>query len=150
LARIRGYVGRVRPFRDWPEAAARCEAVNRDAFPDFGPADWGAFARRTCRSAADGSVAPAYDRAIAQAFDTEEGAAPPHLWPLWEALGEKPVLVIRGALSDLLSAATVERMSQRHPGPFAHVEVPRRGHAPLLDEPVALGAIAVFLAEHAS
>jgi len=150
LARIGGYVGGVESFAGWEEAAARCEVVNRDAFPDFRPTDWEAFARRTCRVAKDGGVAFAYDPAIAKAFETEDGVAPPNLWPLWQALGEKPVLVIRGALSDLLSASTVERMAQLHPGPFAHVDVPHRGHAPLLDEPEALAAIEAFIAEHAA
>jgi pimeloyl-ACP methyl ester carboxylesterase len=100
--------------------------------------------------AEDDSVGFAYDPAIARGFETEEGVAPPDLWPLWQALGEKPVLVIRGALSDLLSVETVARMAALHSGPFAHVDVPRRGHAPLLDEPVALAAMEPFLAEHAS
>jgi len=150
LARIGGYVGGGEPLADWREAAARCEAVNRQAFPDFGAEDWDAFARRTCRAAVDGRVAFAYDPAIARAFETEEGVAPPDLWPLWQALGEKPVLVIRGVLSDLLSGDTVARMEQLHPGPFTRADVSQRGHAPLLDEPEALAAIETFLTEHAS
>lgn len=149
LARIAGYVGPGPAFANWNEAAARCEAINREAFPDFGPADWEAFARRTCRAAEDGSIAFAYDPAIALAFETEDGVAPPDLWPLWQALAAKPVLLVRGALSDLLSMDTVQRMNQLHPGPFMHVDVPRRGHAPLLNEPEALAAIEPFLAEHA-
>lgn len=149
LARISGYVGDAESFPDWSAAARKCETINRSAFPDFSPADWDAFARRTCRAGEDGSITFAYDPAIAQAFGTAEGVAPPDLWPLWQALGGKPVLVIRGASSDLLSAATVERMAELHPGPFTRVDVPRRGHAPLLDEPEALAAIEPFLAEHA-
>lgn len=149
LKRIGGYVGPRAAFPDWRAAAARCEAINRGAFPGFTAADWDAFARRTCRESADGSVAFAYDPAIAEGFAAEDGGAPADLWPLWQALGAKPVLVLRGALSDLLSAATVERMAQLHPGPFARQEVPRRGHAPLLDEPEALAAIETFLKEHA-
>lgn len=149
LKRIGGYVGPGGAFPDWRAAAARCEAINRSAFPDFTAADWDAFARRTCREGEDGSVALAYDPAIAQGFLTEGGAGQPDLWPLWQALGGKPVLVLRGVLSDLLSAGTVERMAQLHQGPFARQEVPGRGHAPLLDEPEALAAIETFLKEHA-
>jgi pimeloyl-ACP methyl ester carboxylesterase len=149
LARIAGYVGPGKGFADWDEAAGACEAINREAFPDFGTADWEAFARRTCRVAEDGSIAFDYDPAIALAFETEDGVAPPNLWPLWQALAAKPVLLVRGALSDLLSTDTVQRMAQLHPGPFVRVDVPRRGHAPLLNEPEALAAIEPFLAEHA-
>jgi len=149
LERIGGYVGPSEAFLDWRAAAARCEAINRSAFPEFTAADWDAFARRTCREGEDGSVAFAYDPAIAQAFSPEDGGAPTDLWPLWQTLGRKPALVLRGALSDLLSVDTVERMAQLHQGPFAQQEVLRRGHAPLLDEPEALAAIETFLKEHA-
>ena len=147
LARIGGYVGGGKPMADWDEAASACAAINRDAFPDFAEADWRDWARRTCRELPDGRVEYAYDPAIAAGF--EDTAAPqPDLWPLWEALGDTAVLVVRGALSDLLSARTVETMGQRHRGPFAKVTVPGRGHAPLLDEPAALGAIRPFLQTH--
>ena len=43
------------------------EAINRDAFPGFGPADWLAFARRTCREVGEGQVVFDYDPAIAAA-----------------------------------------------------------------------------------
>ena len=56
------------------------------------------------------------------------------------------MLVIRGALSDILSAETVQEMARRHPR-LRHVEVPQRGHAPLLSEPAALSAIEAFLAD---
>jgi pimeloyl-ACP methyl ester carboxylesterase len=58
-----------------------------------------------------------------------------------------PVLALRGASSDLLSASTVARMQRRHAGPFTAVEVPGRGHAPMLDEDAAVAAIDTFLQE---
>ncbi|APE29038.1 alpha/beta fold hydrolase [Aurantiacibacter gangjinensis] len=147
LARIGGYVGGPADFADWDAAAAACAKINTDAFPDFGKADWQAWARRTCREMPGGFIAFAYDPAIAQAFAESDSEPQPDLWPLWEALGDTPVLVVRGALSDLLSAGTVETMKARHSGSITFVEVPQRGHAPLLDEPLALGAITDFLAE---
>jgi pimeloyl-ACP methyl ester carboxylesterase len=56
--------------------------------------------------------------------------------------------VIRGALSDLLSAATVERMAREKPD-LQSVTVPNRGHTPLLDEPECIAAIDAFLTRHA-
>ncbi|PEQ13816.1 alpha/beta hydrolase [Novosphingobium sp. PC22D] len=152
LARIGGYVGPSGPMTSWDEAAARCRAINAEAFPDFGKRDWLAFAERTCIEREDGLIDFAYDPAIASGFeDSETGDAivPPDLWPLWDMLDAKPVMAIRGALSDLLSAATVVEMGERHSGPFATVEVPRRGHAPLLDEPEVIAALLPFLAEYA-
>lgn len=147
LARIGGYVGAAGTFADWQEAADRAAAINGTAFPDFGASEWMAFARRTCRENADGRVAFAYDPAIASGFDSVP-AEQPDLWPLWATLADKPVLVLRGALSDLLAPGTVARMAKEHAGPFAACEIPQRGHAPLLDEPEALAAILSFLKRH--
>ncbi len=147
LARIGSYVGGGGPFANWDAAAAACAAINADAFPGFGHADWMAFARRTCRETVDGHVSFAYDAAIAAGF-ASPATEQADLWPLWAMLGTRPVLVLRGALSDLLAPATVTRMEQEHKGPFESREIPDRGHAPLLDEPEALQAIQAFLQRH--
>ena len=55
--------------------------------------------------------------------------------------------MIRGAHSDILSAATLAEMQRRKADTLA-VTVPNRGHAPLLDEPEALAAIREFAARH--
>ncbi|EQD43082.1 hydrolase, alpha/beta fold family protein, partial [mine drainage metagenome] len=59
--------------------------------------------------------------------------------------GAMPTLVIRGELSDILSPEILERMRRVKPD-LESLIVPGRGHAPLLDEPEALGAIDRFLA----
>jgi pimeloyl-ACP methyl ester carboxylesterase len=149
LARIQSYVGPAGPMASWDEAAARCRAINSEALPRLKDSDWRAFARRTCREQEAGTVIFDYDPAIAQGVAIDDPkTAPPDMWPLWEALDRVPVLVVRGALSDLLSRETVAAMRSRHSGPFEAVEVPETGHAPILDEPVALQAIQRFLAAH--
>ena len=146
LARIQGYVGPMEDAADWDEAAARCAAVNALALPEFNQQDWLAFARRTCIETPEGRVRFAYDPAIASSTQgAQPSTLPPDLWPLWDMLAERSVLVLRGGHSDLLSAATVAEMGERHRGAFAAVEVPNRGHAPILDEPAALLAIDAFL-----
>jgi pimeloyl-ACP methyl ester carboxylesterase len=143
LARIAAYAGKVEPARGWAEAADRCRASNGQAFPDYGEADWLAFARRTYRETPEGP-APAYDPDIAVPFKAAEGAAPPDMWGLWDALAAIPMLAIRGALSDLLAQTTLEQMQARHPA-LATATIPGRGHAPMLDEPEAATAINAFL-----
>jgi pimeloyl-ACP methyl ester carboxylesterase len=64
---------------------------------------------------------------------------------VWAELGDLPVLAIRGALSDLLSAATLTRM-QHEKSNLSTLTVAGRGHVPLLDEPECLDAIDAFLA----
>lgn len=146
LARIQGYVGKGEPVAGWDEAAAATRATNGDAFPDFDDADWLSFARRVFRERPDGRLELDYDPAIAGPL-TASGrtGVPPDLWNVFDAMGSTPLLVIRGALSDILSAATVDEIKRRRPDVRA-VEVPRVGHAPMLDEPAALTAIEAFLA----
>jgi pimeloyl-ACP methyl ester carboxylesterase len=67
------------------------------------------------------------------------------MWPLFKALGSKPLLVVRGAISELLSAEAFEKMREAVPGMQA-VTVAGVGHAPMLDEPEAAAAIDRFLA----
>jgi pimeloyl-ACP methyl ester carboxylesterase len=149
LDRIQGYVGGSQPMANWQEAAARCQSINGDALQGFRQEDWLAFARRTCVELADGRVAFAYDPGIATAMSGDDPAAvPADMWPLWDMLAAIPVLVIRGAHSDILSPGTVKEMAQRHWQDFTAIDIPGRGHAPILDEPAALSAIDGFLSAH--
>ena len=145
LARIAGYAGKAEAIASWDEAAAYARRINETAFPHYTQAQWLAFARRTFREGADGSLVLDYDPAIASAG---AGAPIPDLWPVWEALASLPILAIRGGTSDILSAATLERMAERHPRMTA-CTVPGVGHAPMLDEPEAIAAIEDFLAQFA-
>jgi len=146
LERIKRYVGKIPPPRTWEDAAAIQRTINAQAFPDYGDADWARFARRTFRAGADGAPVPAYDPAIAQPIDSaQDSAVPPDLWPAFAGLAGVPTLVIRGELSDILSADCVREMRARKPD-LQSAEIARRGHAPMLDEPQALAAIRQLLA----
>jgi pimeloyl-ACP methyl ester carboxylesterase len=145
LERIMGYVGKSGPVRNWSEAIAQAKAVNEIAFPDFSEQEWEAFAHGLYREQ-DGVPVLAYDPAISQPMnDPDSSAVPPDLWPLFDAITAKPMLVIRGETSDILAPASVDRMRERKPD-LRVVEVPRRGHAPTLNEPVSRRAIDGFLA----
>lgn len=144
LARIQHYVGRVAPARTWDEAVARTREINGEAFPDYTDDDWLDFARALYVER-DGVPVLAYDPAISQAMsDEDSGAVPPDLWPLFEAIVDVPMLVVRGELSDILAPACVARMRDMD-SDLHVVEVPRVGHAPTLMEPAALQAIQSFL-----
>lgn len=142
IARIAGYVGKTAgPAATIEEAAARIKAINGVAFPDAPPEDWIKFAYRTFRQTDEGWILD-YDPNIARAL-AEVGPAP-DLWSAFESLKAAPTLVIRGAISDLLSPAIVDKMRGVHPT-FDYAEVPRVGHAPMLTEPAAWEAIERFL-----
>ena len=142
ITRIAGYAGKTKTqVADINEAAAEIRAVNGVAFPGADEDFWLMFARRTFRENADGSWTLAYDPNIGKAL-TEVGPAP-DMWGPWASLKNMPTLLIRGALSDLLSPAIVEKMRSAHPN-FDYAEVPNVGHAPTLTEPEAWNAIESF------
>ncbi len=146
LDRIRGYVGKLEPVNTWTDAEAQVAATNAIAFPDYGAADWRRFARKLYREDPTGRPVVAHDPAIAGSLrDRAEAPAVPDLWPAFDVLADIPVLVVRGATSDILAPACVTEMRRRRPDLEA-VEIPDRGHAPMLDEPAALAALRGFLA----
>jgi pimeloyl-ACP methyl ester carboxylesterase len=140
IARIGSYVGKEGPFASWDEAIAAVRESQRDNFPGRDDTFWEGFARRVMRER-EGRVEYAYDPAIASTFG---GAPPASMVPLFEALAKVPVLVIRGALSDLLSEQGVETMRRIKPD-LQYAEVPGVGHAPTLNESVSWNAIEKFL-----
>lgn len=144
LARIKAYVGKSPPVASWEQAVAQVRAANADVFPDFDTADWLVFTRALYREV-DGRPVLAYDPAIAEPMAaSDDNAVPPDLWPVFDAIRALPMLVIRGVHSDILARTCVAQMQRRNPG-LVSVEIPRRGHAPTLDEPESRRAIDGFL-----
>jgi len=146
LERIGSYVGQARSFPTWMHAARALEESQGGAYPDFAVSDWLDLAKRVMTVGSNGRIVFDYDMKIAEPFKVPGGAAPPNLWPTLAGLQGKPVLLIRGALSDVLSAETFARMQQELPQAEA-VTLPRVGHAPTLDEPEAAAAIDRWLAK---
>lgn len=145
LARVRGYVGRASSHPTWLHAARAVADANREVYPDWQLADWLAMAKRLYRLTGKGKIKLDYDPRIAEPFKIAGGEAPADLWPALDALGGVPVLVVRGERSDVLSSATAARMAAALPEAEL-VTVPRVGHAPMLDEPVAKAAVDRLLA----
>ena len=144
LKRIATYVGRSVPVRSWEDAAAQARETYGLAWPDASDEDWMAFARRSYVEV-DGVPRLAMDPMIGEAVRAAPAGAAPDLWPVYAALKPIPSLALRGALSDVLSPATFERMAREKPD-LECVTVPRRGHPPMLDEPASVAAIDAFLA----
>ena len=144
IERIRGYTGKLSPVRTWAEAIAQFRTVNGAAWPDLSEAQWSVVTRRSYREDASGIPVFDSDPLIGEAIRAAP-AVPPDLWPLFAQIRAVPMLAIRGALSDLLSAAIVERMQRAKPD-LEWLTVEQRGHAPLLDEPGVVPAIERFLA----
>ena len=145
LERIRDYVGQGRSFSTWMHAARAVQEIQGHAFPDYEIADWLVAAKRTMTLGGNGRIVFDYDMKIAEPLAKMDLTSQPDLWPGIDALAGKPMLTIRGALSDLLSAETLEKMQQRLPGSEA-VTIANVGHAPSLGEPEAIAAIDRLLA----
>jgi pimeloyl-ACP methyl ester carboxylesterase len=143
LARIASYVGRFPPARTWEDAVKLVRTTYGIALPDLTDEQWHDYTRRSY-SDVDGSPKLDMDPMIGEAVRSAPAAAAPDLWPVFSALAPVPTLVLRGATSDILSRATLDRMQAEKPD-LVRVEVPNRGHVPLLDEPEAVAAIDGFL-----
>ena len=143
LDRIRSYVGNDARFSSFEEAASAIAATLGEAHPNYSREDWLRMAHRVCRED-NGSVIFDYDMGIALPFETKGPVPRIDMWPLFRALGEKPLLVVRGAISELLSAEAFEKMHEAVPA-MKSVTVGGVGHAPMLDEPEAAAAIDGFL-----
>jgi pimeloyl-ACP methyl ester carboxylesterase len=143
IDRILSYVGKDRRFKSWDEAADAIAANYGASFDLYTHEDWVKMAKRNCREE-KGEIRFDYDMAIAEPFKASGPTPKVDMWPLFQALARKPLLVVRGAKSDLLTAATVARMQEvASDAKFALVEAV--GHAPELNEPEAVVAIDAFL-----
>jgi pimeloyl-ACP methyl ester carboxylesterase len=162
VARILQYVGRTPPAPDWRSAAAEARQNYGLAFPGVPDEFWERYVRLSWKENAEGRPAPDMDPAIGDALRKAQGAVrilrglrrmrllrrvggvPIDTWDAFAGL-TMPCLLLQGELSDVLTDDIVSRMRDRKPD-LEVVRVPGRGHAPLLDEPIARAAIDTFLA----
>ncbi|MCZ8180855.1 MAG: alpha/beta hydrolase [Rhizobium sp.] len=131
LRQIQGYLGSRRAPQSFADAADILRATHGAEFPALGTEDWTGMSRALYREI-DGKLAADFDTAIAEQFRAADLSQPlPDLWAQFALLADKPVMVVRGEHSRLLSPETVTEMARRHAGCVA-VEARGQGHAPLL------------------
>jgi pimeloyl-ACP methyl ester carboxylesterase len=144
LVRIKGYVGKLPQPTSFDDAATVLRRLFGAQFPTLSEEEWRGFAYRSFEER-DGRLVPNYDPRLAETLRSVDEERPlPALWHAYDALGAVPLLVIRGANSDILSPATVKAMRARHKA-MKTIEVPDQGHAPLLSEPTLIGRIETFI-----
>ena len=145
LERIMEYVGKEPNFATYADAAEGLAAVYGRDFPGVIYNRWLVQAEFMWQEQGKATLALRYDARLRDALVGQAGAGDaPDLWLLFDALDDLPLASIRGANSDLLTAATQAEMARRHPGMIA-ATVADRGHVPFLDEPEALLAITKLL-----
>lgn len=144
LIRIKSYAGKMPQPASFEDAADIFRRLFGPQFPRFTDVDWLAYARKSFK-VDQHKMVPTYDVQIAkmlEAMNFDEPPAP--MWPAFDGLGGVPVMVIRGANSDLLSEATVAEMRSRRPS-MEVVTVPDQGHAPVISGGL-VDRIAAFVA----
>ena len=112
-------------------------------FPDFTAEDWLAMAKRLYRLTDHRKIVLDYDLRIAEPFRAAFADKDVDLWPLYEQI-KCPTLVIRGALSDLLTRDTWQKMASC--GPRAKLaEIEGVGHAPMFQSEDQIAVVRDFL-----
>jgi pimeloyl-ACP methyl ester carboxylesterase len=140
LSRIADYVRMELSFADLPELEAHLRLVHAP----FGPltdAEWRHLAETSARPRPDGRIGMHYDPAIGEPF-AKGDTGTLELGALWSRVSV-PVLLVRGAESDVLTAETAREMTSRPEVEL--VEWPGMGHAPALMEPAQVARVADFL-----
>ena len=141
LERIRRTVGTGSAHPTWVHAARAVAEVQGVIYPDYQLEDWLRVAKRLYRLTGQGRIVLDYDQRLAEPLRAPGGAAEGvDLWPAFMALGNIPLTLLRGALSDLLTVETAATMQARLPQ-LEMVTIPHVGHAPSLEEPAAVAAI---------
>ena len=146
LARIKSYIGRAATPKSLADAVRLMKFGDAAAgFDGLDESQWRHFAASTFGHD-ETNLRLRYDPQLARTLDAFDLTKPlPDSWASFDALRPAPVLTIRGANSDLLSAETQDAMTRRWPGNRSLV-VPGQAHAPLLAESATIAAITDVLA----
>ncbi|MGF1623422.1 MAG: alpha/beta hydrolase [Alphaproteobacteria bacterium] len=147
MTRLRSYVGQPVRFATLGELESYLRRVYA-AFGALTDSQWRHLAEYSAQLLPTGDYVLAYDPRIADAIKASPEPEDVDLWAYWQ-LVQVPVLVVRGAESDLLSAETVARMRESHPHRQVDESVVQdAGHAPALMAADQIAAIADWLAGH--
>jgi len=145
LARIKSYVGRLPQPRSFADGSDILRRLFDAQFPKLTAEQWLAAAQRTWKLD-NGGLVPTYDVHLARTLAEVDIERPlPAMWNEFDALSRVPILVIRGANSDILSADTVTAMHSHHPT-MESIEIADQGHVPMLDSPDLIRRVAEFVA----
>jgi pimeloyl-ACP methyl ester carboxylesterase len=142
--RIKGYVGKLPVPRTFEDGAEILRWWFDAQFPKLAPQDWIAFAQGTWRQHG-GRLVPAYDPKLARTLQRADLQHLPTLWNHFDALARVPLMVIRGARSDMLASTTLQAMVSRR-DEIEVVVVPDQGHPPFLTERSLIRRITDFVA----
>jgi pimeloyl-ACP methyl ester carboxylesterase len=141
LQRIKDYVGKPKLYKTWDDVA-RSMADGARGFSNLSHADWLVMVKRIYIETKAG-IGPSHDPALAETMPSDvdiRSGKVGELWSILLAIADVPFGLMRGAGSDLLTVATVERMQRDAPN-LVTTTIPDRGHVPFLDEAASVAAL---------
>jgi pimeloyl-ACP methyl ester carboxylesterase len=141
IERIGRYVGASPRFADFASVVMAVRAVS--PFGELSDETWARLTAPLVRQAEDGTWQFRYDPGIAETFKQNE-ANDVDLSLVWRKIA-CPVLLLRGAESDLLLRETFDRMCRK--SRVRGVEFPNVGHAPMLQSAEQIAVVREFLLE---
>ena len=144
IARVAANVGTLPVVADLDAAIAATKANYGMAFPKWNDEKWKWLTEVTYRQTDEGSYELNFDRNIGVAVREGVSGLRVDPWELYASLEQTPVLLVHGAISDILTDDIIVDMRDKKPD-LEVVVVPDTGHAPMLDEPEAVNAILEFL-----
>jgi pimeloyl-ACP methyl ester carboxylesterase len=144
LLRLKSYVGKLPPLVSINDAIGLTRLTVGSHFTAVSPEQWERYARRSFVETPKGVVLR-YDPALSHTLDEATPEMEPlDYWKDFEALAQRPCLILRGANSDILTPEILERMKIAAPAMEAHI-VAGQGHAPLLMDETTIDRVADFI-----
>lgn len=143
ILRIKQMVSNAANPRSWEHAAEQLKLTMQSQFPGLNDSQWEQYARATYFDDGTGPKLN-YDKRLNETLSgVTMDTVLPDLWGPFQALGQIPVLTIRGEHSDVLSQETVDAMQKAKPDMEVHL-AENQGHAPMLIAPKMLQRISTF------
>lgn len=144
LARRTALNQRARAPENWDECVRQLREQKGEEFPEFNEEDWISMARLTWR---DQSGKPVPEMAknlerFSNLVDYDQNQ--PNLWNEFKIYRNRPILLIRGENSPLVTEEVVNKVKKRHPR-LQVIEAKGQGHVPQLERGTLVGQVLDFL-----
>ncbi len=147
LVRVIALMGNKPQIDSWQDAVDYAKKINGEVYPDYTDDQWDRFTQNIFRLNENGKPVATYDPGIAEPNkDFDPHATPMNIWPVFDAAKAASFMVIRGESSDILTRECFDKLDAQE-NVLSTVEVPRVGHAPMLDETGVVDSIREFLSK---
>lgn len=132
----------------WNDAVAQLKDIKGEQFKELAEQDWRSMAEMNW-SESGGGLSPDISKKLIQLSGVYDfHSRQPELWMEFKLLLNRPVMLVRGETSLLITAQSADKLRKAHPT-LIEIVVPSQGHTPLLHLGDTCEKIADFLANDA-